>query len=644
MKVTALPRHILIGFLVAALLAGCETIRVKPGAPTETPASTETAEKAARDGQFVVAAREYMRLASIARPPQKQNFELHAVDSLIKAGQSKEARSLLRSVEVRELDASFASRKRILEARLLSLDGAHEKAIRALDDAAQTRNLDPSLLADIHLARAQAELALDNPIGAVRNLIARESLVVGRDAVADNQVQIWKILNAMPRARLNTERHLTGDPVLGGWIDLALVAADNAGNDARLKDALAIWRAQYQKHPASESLITIVVKPTPEAIGRIERIALLLPLTSPYSVSAQAVRDGFLAMDAANTSANKPAIKIYDIGADVAQAPDFYQLAVKEGAQIVIGPLGREAVESVIRKGAISVPTLLLSHTDDESASNMRQLFQFGLPPEQEARQVAERAYLDGHRQAAVLFPQNAWGERMMNAFVGNWQRLGGMLVASKSYRADEVDHSDAIKQLLNINQSLERKERLEKLIHAKLPFETRDARPRQDIDFIFLVADAKGGRLIKPQLNFFQVGRVPVYATSHIFTGKPDPLHDTDMDGIIFGDMPWMLVGDGKIQQLRETLQHNWPNAYSDLDRLYALGMDSYAILPHLNRIGAEAGTRFNGVTSGLSLDRNGKLQRSLTWARFKKGVPKLVDTTAPKPGRFELESLSGS
>src|SRR6185369_12715991 len=149
-------------------------------------------------------------------------------------------------------------------------------------------------------------------------------------------------------------------------------------------------------------------------------------------------------------------------------------------------------------------------------------------------------------------------------------------------------------------------------------------ARPRQDLDFIFLAADARQGRLIKPQLNFFKAGRVPVYSTSHIFTGKPDPLHDGDLDGIVFGDMPWMLLSDSKIQQLRQNLQHNWPNAYSDLDRLYALGMDSYAILPHLGRISLEAGTRFNGVTSGLSLDRSGKLQRSLTWARFSKGVPK--------------------
>jgi hypothetical protein len=642
MKVTASRIYILLAALVALTLAGCVSVRV-PEKPKEAPVTLEEAEKAEREGQFVLAAREYMRLAAASQPPQKQHYELRGADVMIKAGQAQEARTLLRGINVQDLDPAFAARKRILEARLLSLEGAHERAIRQLDEAAKARNLNPSLMADIHSARAQAEVALDNPIGAVRNLIAREGLIVGKDAVADNQLQIWKILNSTPRARLYTERQLTGDALLGGWIDLALVAVDSAANPARLDELLGQWRAANPKHPASESLISIIIKPTSEIIGRIERIALLLPLSSSYSVAAQAVRDGFLAMDAANNNADKATIKVYDTGADPAQTAAFYQLAAKEGAQVIVGPLGRESVDNLIRGNVITVPTLLLSHTDDEAAGNLRQLFQFGLPPEQEARQAAERAYLDGHRQAAVLYPQGAWGERMMNAFVATWQRLGGTVVASQPYREEESDHSEAIKQMLNIHHSLERKQRIEQALRTKVPFEAQHARARQDIGAIFLVADAKRGRLLKPQLNFYQAGRIPVYATSHIYTGKANPLHDADLDGIFFGDMPWMLVNAGKVQQLRQTLQGSWPHAFSDLDRLYALGMDSYAILPHLNRIGSENGVRFNGVTSGLSLDQGRRLQRSLTWARFNKGVPKLVDT-AQRPGRLELESASGS
>jgi outer membrane PBP1 activator LpoA protein len=90
---------------------------------------------------------------------------------------------------------------------------------------------------------------------------------------------------------------------------------------------------------------------------------------------------------------------------------------------------------------------------------------------------------------------------------------------------------------------------------------------------------------------------------------------------------MPWMLAQKGRVAELRQSLQGEWPHVGTDLDRLYALGMDSYAILPHLNRISAENAARFAGVTSGLSLDRDGRLHRQLAWARFRNGVPRLLD-----------------
>jgi len=42
---------------------------------------------------------------------------------------------------VTSLDASFTARKRILQARVLIVEGAHEKGIRQLDEASRLRNL-----------------------------------------------------------------------------------------------------------------------------------------------------------------------------------------------------------------------------------------------------------------------------------------------------------------------------------------------------------------------------------------------------------------------------------------------------------------------------------------------------------------------
>ncbi|MEW6332317.1 MAG: penicillin-binding protein activator, partial [Pseudomonadota bacterium] len=195
-------RWLAVPLICAALLAGCETVPVSPTALP--PVSTDTAEKAERDGEYLLAAREYSRLAETAVPPQKQDFELRAAAALLKAGQLYEARTRVEMINVLSLDASFGARKHILQARVLIIEGAHEKGIRRLDEASRLRNLSPALLSEISEVRAQAELALDNPVGAVRNLIAREQYIAGKEAVAENQQQLWKILVALPRARLAT--------------------------------------------------------------------------------------------------------------------------------------------------------------------------------------------------------------------------------------------------------------------------------------------------------------------------------------------------------------------------------------------------------------------------------------------------------
>ena len=434
-------RWLAIPIICTALLAGCETTRVAP-APAPPPVSMDLAEKAERSGDFLIAAREYTRLAEIALSAQKQDFQLRAVANFLKAGQLREARSQIELINVAALDSSFTARKRILQARIYLTEGGFEKGIRQLDEAGRLRNLSPALLSEINSVRAQAELALDNPVGAVRNLIGREQFLAGREAVAENQKQLWKILVSMPRERLKTEFNIARDPVLSGWLELALITAENAGQILPLQAALDQWKIAHPNHPANETIFGTLMSPTPGISGRIERIALLLPLSSGYSTAAQAVRDGFMGMDAANTNPDKPKIRIYDTGPDPTKTPDIYAQAIDEGAQFVVGPLGREAAEAILKLASIKVPTLMLNHTDTDPGTASKYLFEFGLPPEQEAQQVAERAYLDGHRQAAVLYPKTPWGERMMTAWANHWQRLGGTVVASQSYNELDVDYS----------------------------------------------------------------------------------------------------------------------------------------------------------------------------------------------------------
>lgn len=612
----------LIGLLAIGtlMLAGCETT---PRAPGKIPASVKEATRAITSGEFVRAAHEFERLAEDVVPPQKQHYQLRAVELYLKAAQINEAHKKIAVINVNNLDPSLKARKRVLQGQLAASEGNYARAVILLNAAKRARNLSPDLLADIHWIRAQARISLAQPFRAATDLMARERYLVGKEAVHENQLQLWKILTSLQRTELQTKKQQTRDRTLRGWIELAIISIEHGSRSRVMAEATEQWKQGNPAHPISSELLATLSSLTPTLIGRVDRIALLLPLTSRHGRAAQAVRDGFVAMDKANPDPDKPQIRIYDVGNDPARVVNFYKQAVNEGAQLIIGPLGQEAVKNIVDGTDLNVPTLLLSHTSSEVESP--NVFQFGLPPEQEARQAAERAYLDGHRQAAVLYPDNTWGQRMHTAFIEHWQRLGGALINSQSYEWKAGDYSQPIRDLLNITQSLERKNQLQAKLKTKLAFEPR---ARADIDFVFLAADSHRGRLLKPQLNYHHAARLPVYATSHIYSGKADSARDTDLNGVIFGDMPWMLLGSRRMQALREKLQADWSSAYSPFDRLFALGVDSYAVIPHLGRIASQESVRFNGVTSGLSIDRKGRVHRQLLWARFRRGVPRILDT----------------
>ncbi|MDH3280705.1 MAG: penicillin-binding protein activator, partial [Gammaproteobacteria bacterium] len=154
-------------------------------------------------------------------------------------------------------------------------------------------------------------------------------------------------------------------------------------------------------------------------------------------------------------------------------------------------------------------------------------------------------------------------------------------------------------------------------------------ARRRQDIDCIFVAARAAEARLLKPQINYFRAHDVPVYATSHVYAAQPDPVNDADLNGIVFGDMPWLLLDDRAMRARRDSLPQQ-VSAYKNtpLDRLYALGMDAYTIVPSLAYLRSNPVSQISGATARLNVTRSGHINRRLTWARFENGLPVVQDT----------------
>src|SRR5690606_13119736 len=301
----------------------------------------------------------------------------------------------------------------------------------------------------------------------------------------------------------------------------------------------------------------------------LTHVALLLPMDGPLAGVARALRDGFLAAHLeAQSQGSEMQIELFD-STRLTSLDAFYQQAQAAGVQLVVGPLEKNLVRQLSEKDELPITTLALNYSD-AGQSNPPQLFQFGLAAEDEAREVARRAWADGHRRAIALTPRGEWGARVLEAFRQSWQEAGGTLVAAQAL-AEPVEMANRIANIRQIrngdsgNQASQQPSR------------------RQDVDFLFLAATPQQAQQVKPTLIFQYAGDLPVYATSHLHAANENRSQYLDLEGIRFAETPWLLNPQ---LPLRQQVERKWPQAGGSLGRLYAMGADAYLLAPRLNQL----------------------------------------------------------
>ena len=179
---------------------------------------------------------------------------------------------------------------------------------------------------------------------------------------------------------------------------------------------------------------------------------------------------------------------------------------------------------------------------------------------------------------------------------------------------------------LLNITRSNQRERRLAANLNVPVEFEPRR---RQDVDAIFIAADANAGRLLAPQLKFNFAGGIPTYATSDIF----DPgstARDNDLNGVIFTDAPVLLAPSDNGANLRRELQTYWPQRQG-LVRLSGMGYDAYQLIGALYN-GDATVWPMHGMSGDLSVDSQGRIHRALPLGQFQDGRPVALQAPVPR------------
>lgn len=338
-----------------------------------------------------------------------------------------------------------------------------------------------------------------------------------------------------------------------------------------------------------------------------EKIALLLPLTSRYKKAAMALRDGLIYQHEQNTSQHQPIIETYDIGDNTQLITQYYQAAINNGADFIIGPLGKAYANHLTPyMASTTTPSLLLG--GDYAVDNIK-VARLTFSPEIEGINVAEMAFNRGFVNAALVMPSTEKGKRTQQAFTAHWLSRGGRISRVIQYSAQQFDYRTELKQLFDINQSEYRHQQLSKTLGFKPKF---NAYQRNDYDFIFMLANNATGRILKPQINFFNSRNTPILASESIYNGIVDKVNNTDLNDVQFPVIPWAIESE-----------QNSPFA-GQLNRLFAMGMDAYSVTGQFQRLRYTPQSQINGKLGILKIERNGIVHYKPVEASFADGLVK--------------------
>jgi outer membrane PBP1 activator LpoA protein len=470
---------------------------------------------------------------------------------------------------------------------------------------------------------------------AANSRIALDAAIADGEQREQNHQAIWRALSALPDINLDAER--SSERITQGWLELARLMRRAQTDVRQLQNAILDWGTKYANHPVSNTFIDRMLTDFLHTRLAGNKIAVILPLSGQYQLAGEAIQNGFISAYFADKTRSQPEstpvdIHFYDAGTAPASFIQQYQRAKLAGAGMIVGPLDKAAVNELVTRQDIDVPVVTLNYAED-TAAGAANLYQFGLLPEDEARQIAELAIRQKRFHAASLVPDSEWGARIQNAFRERYETLGGRVHSVQQYAADKDDYSYPIRHMLNIDKSEDRRRSIDNIIGEETRFVPYR---RQDIDMIFLAATPRAARSIMPALKFHHAADLPVYATSHAYSGQVDKKADRDLNGLIFCDLPWNLVS---ANPLKTSFSTNWPEQ-KNYTRLYALGVDTYYLLHNVDYLKHHPYARFSGETGNIRLGDNNRLHRELVCAQFRNDVPVYLDTTLPSEPVIERDS----
>lgn len=554
--------------------------------------------------------------------PEKETRYIELADQLRERGKVAKGLSLMSRIEPSQLSDTLYTRYVLVASHLYSADQAVFRSEKLLSDERLIR-LWPSLTIEdqqqLHRKKAETYTQLGNASDSAKERVLLNRLLTDNLDITENNELLWQELSTLSIDQLQAQQQQATDPVIKGWYQLAIINKANETSLDAKRSQVNTWVSANPAHPASLELPLDLQLLNSLIELRPRRVALLLPIEGKLALAGKTIRDGFMAAYFNHSQEYAPTVSVYDTSIEPINV--VYDRAVSEGADLIIGPLEKGKLAELQRRSLLPIALLGLNYNTDEIDNpkpSGQAVYQFGLSLEDEARQAAKRAWLEGHRRAMILASSADWSQRAADAFRQRWEEQGGLISVTQTFDKNS-NYSDSIKSALDIDDSQTRARKLKRLFGRNFEFEPRR---RKDIDMIFLVARSSEGQQIKPTLAFHYAGRVPVYATSQIYSPQQSVSKNSDLNGIRFTTLPWILEPEKRDTNLINEKVKVPPN----YERLYALGVDAFRLHDRLQQLSRSPNTSIYGTTGKLRLDLDKRIIREQPWAEIVKGTVKAL------------------
>ncbi|MEY4768979.1 MAG: hypothetical protein RL637_1618 [Pseudomonadota bacterium] len=589
-----------------ALLCGCATTAEIPTAESEL----TQAQTLVTQGNYAQAAIMYQHLAEVESPNQLE-YRLLTINSLLKANEIGQAKRLMDNMNRSSLSERQLQQLHLYSAQIELNTGNAEKALTRLK-IIKIDHLNEADKITYYQTLAFAYSIMGNFWQSAQTYSELTPLIHHEKIQYSHYETILKTLQQIPSNEL-AAKQASLTPPLNGWVELAQIIKLNP---EVLAEKLTAWKNANPQHPANSAFLdrysTIrttnndtpnvahstnqpVTETQTNASTTFNKIAVFLPESGEYITAAKAVKSGLIAaFKAAQKSGITPDIKFYNHSTSTTA---IYQLAIKEGAQLFIGPMDKKEIVNLVKSVELSIPVLALNYVDN---MNHPKLYQFGLSLNGDVSQIALKAHQDGYKNAIVIAPKNELGKRFETYLNESWKKLNGQFVITHNYNEDRRTFASVIDDL-----------------ESKLNNQNNNS-PSADI--LILSAYPKPAFGLTTALQNHQLTKsLPIYTTAQVYTGDENIDKDSGLNNVTFCDVPWMFnqVYNGELSKW--SLKSNWKSLPAGYLRLLPLGIDAFQIINQLESLKTKP---YSGASGRLTIDANNRVVRELYCAKFVNGL----------------------